>query len=80
MTGFLLLLALWGGAIVRGLKRLGPEYPLALGGAVALVVFLWPLRTSMSFFTNWLGAMFWLMLGLTLALTAPRGKPPNPPS
>jgi hypothetical protein len=29
----------------------------------------------MSFFTNWIGAMFWLMLGLALALASARGRP-----
>ncbi|HEX6144488.1 MAG TPA: O-antigen ligase family protein [Geminicoccaceae bacterium] len=79
-AGFLALLGLWGRAIVRGLQRLGTDYPLALGTGIALLIFLWPLRPSMSFFSNWLAAMFWLMLGLALALTAPRGGRPNPPS
>ena len=80
-AGFLALLALWGSAIARGLRRLGEDYPLALGALISLVIILWPLRTSMSFFSNWLAAMFWLMLGLTLALTALRGgRRPSPPS
>ena len=39
----------------------------------ALLVFLWPLRSSMSFFSNWNAILFWLMLGLALALCAPHG-------
>jgi hypothetical protein len=37
----------------------------------ALLVFLWPLRSSMSFFSNWNAILFWLMLGLALAICAP---------
>ena len=80
-TGFVLLQAFWIAAIVRGLRRLdGYDYALALGAALAIVVFLWPLRTSMSFFTNWIGAMMWPMIGLALALTAPRGRTPATPT
>ena len=76
-SGFVLLQVLWIARIVRGLRRLdGYDYALALGAALAIVVFLWPLRTSMSFFTNWIGAMLWPMIGLALALAAPRGRPP----
>lgn len=77
-TGFVLLQVSWIVAIVAGLRRLqGYDYALALGAALAIVVFLWPLRTSMSFFTNWIGAMLWPMIGLALALTAPRGRRPT---
>ena len=44
----------------------------------ALIVFLWPLRASMSFFSNWNATLFWLMLGLALALTASQGRRPVP--
>lgn len=75
-AGFLLLLALWGRDIVAGLGRLGAEdYPIAVGALAALIVFLWPLRASMSFFSNWNAILFWLMLGLALALCAPRPRP-----
>jgi O-antigen ligase len=74
-AGFLLMLALWGRDVVLGLRRLGPEdYPIAVGALAALIVFLWPLRASMSFFSNWNATLFWLMLGIALALCAPRGS------
>jgi O-antigen ligase len=74
-AGFLLMLALWGRDVVLGLPRLGPEdYPIAVGALAALIVFLWPLRASMSFFSNWNATLFWLMLGIALALCAPRGS------
>lgn len=72
-TGFLALLALWGRDLVVGLRRIDPaDYPVAVGACAALLVFLWPLRSSMSFFSNWNAILFWLMLGLALALAAPR--------
>jgi O-antigen ligase len=71
--GFLVLLLLWGRDLVKGLRRIATEdYPIAVGALAALIVFLWPLRASMSFFSNWNATLFWLMLGLALALCAPR--------
>jgi O-antigen ligase len=73
--GFLTLLALWGRDLVLGLRRIDPrDYPVAVGACAALIVFLWPLRSSMSFFSNWNATLFWLMLGLALALCAPRPR------
>ena len=73
--GFLALVGLWGRDIVLGLRRIDPlDYPIAVGACAALIVFLWPLRSSMSFFSNWNATLFWLMLGLALALCAPRPR------
>jgi O-antigen ligase len=76
--GFVVLLVLWGRDLVSGLRRVEPlNYPIAVGALAALLVFLWPLRSSMSFFSNWNAILFWLMLGLALALCAPRpGRQP----
>jgi O-antigen ligase len=78
-AGFLVLLALWARDIISGLRRIDPaDYPIAVGALAALIVFLWPLRASMSFFSNWNATLFWLMLGLALALTASQGRRPVP--
>ena len=69
----MLLVWLWGRDLIPGLRRIDPaDYPIAVGALAALIVFLWPLRASMSFFSNWNATLFWLMLGLALALCAPR--------
>jgi len=78
-AGFLVLVTLWAHNIISGLRRIDPaDYPIAVGALAALIVFLWPLRASMSFFSNWNATLFWLMLGLTLALTAAQGRRPVP--
>jgi O-antigen ligase len=72
--GFLALLVLWGHELIPGLRMVDArDYPIAVGALAALLVFLWPLRSSMSFFSNWNAILFWLMLGLALALCAPQG-------
>ncbi len=72
--GFVALLFLWGRDLIPGLSAVDArDYPIAVGALAALLVFLWPLRSSMSFFSNWNAVLFWLMLGLALALCAPRG-------
>ena len=81
-TGFLALLVLWGRELIPRLRPGVADYALGLGACIALLIFLWPLRPSMSFFSNWNGVLFWTILGLTLATLAPR--PPqkvlSPPS
>jgi O-antigen ligase len=80
LSGFIVLIGLWSRPLVQKLRRRDEDYALTLGVTIALIIFLWPLRSSMSFFTNWIGAMFWLLLGLALALaTTMRGRP-IPPS
>jgi O-antigen ligase len=70
--GFLVLIGLWSRELIAGLKTVDArEYPIAVGALAALLVFLWPLRSSMSFFSNWNAILFWLMLGLALAICAP---------
>jgi O-antigen ligase len=79
-VGFLILVGLWTHAVARGLRAIEPaDYLIAVGALASLVVFLWPLRLSMSFFSNWNAILFWLVLGLALALCAPRGRPTRVP-
>lgn len=74
---FALLVALW----VRELSTAYAGWsapPLAVGACAAVLVFLWPFQSTMSFFTNWNAILFWLMLGLALAVCRPRdlhGRP-----
>ncbi len=79
-VGFVALLTLWGRDLISGLRTVDArDYPLAVGALAGLLVFLWPLRSSMSFFSNWNAILFWLMLGLALALCAPRGRTGHQP-
>jgi O-antigen ligase len=78
-VGFLANIVLSSRNLISSLRRIDAlEYPLAVGASAALIVFLWPLRSSMSFFSNWNAILFWLMLGLTLALCAPRAGRQTP--
>ena len=72
LAAFVLLVALWAKELVPRLDRRRADHALGVGAFVALAVFLWPLRPSMSFFSNWNGILFWTMLGLALAVLAPR--------
>ena len=47
--------------------RVEPRNEWLLGPLVAVVILLWPLGPSASFFSNWLGVTFWLSLGWALA-------------
>jgi len=77
--GFLAMIMLWARDLISGLRTVDRrDYPVAVGGLAALLVFLWPFRASMSFFSNWNAILFWLMLGLALALCAPQGAPRPP--
>jgi O-antigen ligase len=74
LLGFLAMIWLWGRDLMQGLRMTEAEdYPIAIGALTAILVFLWPLRSSMSFFSNWNAILFWLMLGLALAVCAPQG-------
>ena len=82
--GFIALIGLWSRDLITGLRKIDPrDYAIAVGACAALLVFLWPLRSSMSFFSNWNATLFWLMLGLALALCtrgpALRPDQPTPP-
>lgn len=75
-AGFLALLVLWGRTIGLRLWRSGVHRALLSGLAIALVLALWPIRPSMSFFSTWPATIFWLLIGWSLAVAAPRGRPP----
>lgn len=71
-AGFVALVALWARELVPGLRSRQADYALAAGACTAVLIFLWPLRPSMSFFSTWNAVLFWTMLGLALAVCAPR--------
>lgn len=76
---FLSLIAVWTRHIILGLKGLAAEhYFMAVGTAVAMVSFLWPLASSQSFFSNWTGLHFWYALGLALSFGTARAIKPKP--
>lgn len=49
-----------------------PDFPLIVSTSASLLLFLWPFLISKSLFSNWNAMLFWLMIGLALALTSPR--------
>ena len=69
--GFLGLVGLWIRELATPFTRWSAP-PLAAATCAAVLVFLWPLQSTMSFFTNWNAILFWLMLGLALAVCRPR--------
>lgn len=69
LAGFLLLIALWMRHFIVRVDNWRRE-PMAVGTVVAVLVFLWPVASTMSFFTNWHGALFWFILGWALAATS----------
>ena len=48
---------------------------LLYGNILILLIYVWPLKTSGSFFTTWNGSFFWLNLGIALLIT--KGKIKN---
>ena len=64
--GFVLLAIVWLRKLWRA-WRVEPRNEWLLGPLVAVVILLWPLGPSASFFSNWLGVTFWLSLGWALA-------------
>ena len=66
---FLGLIIFWGRSIFKNLRdsqAYGSQYYIQLGYALALLTFLWPIASTMSFFSNWSATLFWWTLGLTL--------------
>jgi len=43
-------------------------FPVILGNLLIMAMYLWPLKTSGSFFTTWNGSFFWLSLGIILLM------------
>ena len=73
LAGFLCLIGLWTHHFVTR-ARVWRNEAAAVGLVVAVITFLWPVASTMGFFTNWHAALFWLVLGWALAATS--GKPP----
>jgi len=48
---------------------------LLYGNILIILIYVWPLKTSGSFFTTWNGSFFWLNLGIALLIT--KGKVKN---
>lgn len=69
--GFVVLVGIWIRELATPFKHWSAP-PLAAAASAAVLVFLWPFQSTMSFFTNWNAILFWLMLGLALAVCRPR--------
>ncbi len=65
---FIALVALWIKTFIQAIQR-NRQDAVLIGFFVFAVVFLWPIKTSASFFTNSVALPFWFMLGWGLALT-----------
>lgn len=65
---FLVLIALVLKDIAAGWRPSHPDFPLIAATAASLLLFLWPVMVSKSLFANWNGMLFWLAIGLALAV------------
>ena len=79
LLGFLVLIGVW----LRRLWRAGRSVQWrgwVLGPAVGAFIYLWPVATTGSFFSNWNAVTFWLVLGWALAAArlAEGGESPFP--
>lgn len=43
-------------------------FPIIFGNLLIIAMYLWPVKTSGSFFTTWNGSFFWLSLGIILLM------------
>jgi len=68
---FMLLIGSWLTSIMHGPIRLGDD-GLYLGAVTSLLIRLWPLVITTSFFTNWSAALFWLSVGMAMAYATKR--------
>ena len=50
-------------------KKHSPYLPLLYGNILIIFVYIFPLKTSGSFFTTWNASFFWLNVGMALLLT-----------
>jgi O-antigen ligase len=76
LAGFLWLIGLWMRHFILRADSWRRD-PMAVGTVVGVLVFLWPVASTMSFFTNWHGGLFWFVLGWALAATSitPANRP-----
>ena len=68
-AGFLALITLWTRHFVASAGRWRHD-PVAVGPVISVIVFLWPIASTQSFFSNWNAGLFWFVLGWALAVTA----------
>ena len=43
-------------------------FPIIFGNSLIIAIYIWPIKTSGSFFTTWNGSFFWLSLGILLLM------------
>jgi O-antigen ligase len=43
-------------------------FPIIFGNLLIIAIYIWPIKTSGSFFTTWNGSFFWLSLGILLLM------------
>ncbi len=68
LAGFVFLIVLWFGKFKQALRQ-KPPLPIALGGWITVLIGLWPLSSTGSFFSNWYEVLFWLAASIALAAT-----------
>jgi O-antigen ligase len=66
LLGFLLLIGAWFRRLGQVVLRYGFGVWL-MGPLVSMIIQLWPLGPTGSFFSNWAGGMFWLAVGWALS-------------
>lgn len=71
LTLFLIMIGLVLKEIIAGWRPSRPDFPLVAASAASLVMFLWPLMVSKSLFANWNAMLFWLAIGLAVAIAQP---------
>ncbi len=76
LSGFLVLVATWLGTFRKAWREPKAETAMMAGPLIAVVLILWPLATSGSFFTNWNEVLFWFLLGWALAGGRPAQSDP----
>lgn len=66
MILMILLFFYWARVLIK-LKPFS-QNPFILGGFIGVLVKLWPLSTSGSFFSNWNASIFWFLFGVSLVM------------
>ncbi|MGI9421168.1 MAG: O-antigen ligase family protein [Geminicoccaceae bacterium] len=69
---FLVMIVLILKEVAAGWRLERPDFPLVAASAASLLMFLWPVMVSKSLFANWNAMLFWLAIGLALAVAFPR--------
>ncbi len=66
LLGFLFLIGVWFQHLYRNYSHIKND-PVIAGLTITLLLQLWPIGSTGSFFNNWNSALFWLILGALLA-------------